>query len=300
MQVSQLNAEVFSSMPDAFRRDTHTAWSVARGSGPLHSFLEGPSFDRQGNLYCTDVCHGRIFRIDKRGEWKLFSDYGGQPNGLKIHRDGRIFVADAQTGVLVFDPLTGEIRSTWKGPEASPFRGVNDLHFAHDGTLFVTDPGTSNLANQHGRVLFQRQDNNFETIAENLPFPNGLALNPQQDALCFTTTRSLQVLRAQWKNQQLSNLGLFVQLSGGLAGPDGMAFCEDGAFVVAHSGLGVVWLVSQLGEPLARINSTIGIRTTNVAFDPEAPDQLFITESESGSILRVTLPVKGARLFSHL
>ena len=128
MQVSQMTAEVFTSLPRSFRRDTHSAWSEARGSGPLHSFLEGPSFDRLGNLYCTDVCHGRIFRIDKRGHWELFADYGGQPNGLKIHQDGRIFVADAQYGILIFDPSTGERTSTWKGPEASLFQGVNDLY----------------------------------------------------------------------------------------------------------------------------------------------------------------------------
>jgi gluconolactonase len=97
----------------------------------------------------------------------------------------------------------------------------------------------------------------------------------------------------------VANLGVFAQLSGGLAGPDGMAFCEDGSFVVAHSGLGVVWLFDRLGEVRLRIQSTAGIRTTNVAFDPASREDLYITESETGSILKVSLPVNGASLFSH-
>ncbi len=299
MSILQLDAEVIYRLPESLRRDVHSPWSEARGGGPLHSFLEGPAFDHYGNLYCTDVCHGRIFRIDRQGGWKVFADYGGQPNGLKIHRDGRIFVADASRGILVFDPLTGAIESTWQGPAGSPFRGVNDLHFAHDGTLLVTDPGASSLAAPSGRVLVQRPDGEFEAIVENLPYPNGLALDPGQDALCFTVTRALQVLRSQWKDGNAFNLGVFVQLSGGLAGPDGMAFCEDGSFAVAHSGLGAVWLLDKLGEPLARINSKGGIRTTNVAFDPEMPNELYITESESGSILKATLPLRGALLYSH-
>lgn len=299
MNVMQLEAEVLYRLPDSLRRGARTPWSDARGGGPLHSFLEGPSFDRAGNFYCTDVCHGRIFRIDRLGNWEVFADYGGQPNGLKIHRDGRIFVADAQRGILVFDPSTGSVDSAWHGPVDAPFRGVNDLHFSSDGTLLVTDPGASSLADPLGRVLVQRPDGGFEAIAENLAYPNGLALAPGQDALCFTVTRALQVLRAQWRGAKACNLGLFVQLSGGLAGPDGMAFCEDGSFVVAHSGLGAVWWFDELGELRARIRSKAGIRTTNVAFDPEAPDQLYITESESGAILKATLPARGALLYSH-
>jgi gluconolactonase len=299
MNLPRLEASPIYRLPEAFRCSHHTAWSQARGGGALHSFLEGPAFDRLGNLYCTDVCHGRIFRVDRQGNWTLFTDYDGQPNGLKIHRDGRIFVADAQHGVLVFDPDTGALASTMKGPVDSPFQGVNDLHFACDGTLLVTDPGHSCLAHPSGRIWMKRSDHEFAPLVENLPYPNGLALTPGQDALCFTTTRSLQVMRAQWKRPGVANLGVFAQLSGGLAGPDGMAFCEDGSFVVAHSGLGVVWLFDRLGEVRLRIQSTAGIRTTNVAFDPASREDLYITESETGSILKVSLPVNGASLFSH-
>ena len=31
-----------------------------------HNFLEGPSFDRDGNLYVVDIFAGRVYRIRSR------------------------------------------------------------------------------------------------------------------------------------------------------------------------------------------------------------------------------------------
>ena len=79
-----IKTEVFTRLPEALRIvGTHTAWTRARGGPPLHSFLEGPSFDRIGHLYCVEVAHGRIFRIAGDGTWELFADYDGNPNGLR-------------------------------------------------------------------------------------------------------------------------------------------------------------------------------------------------------------------------
>jgi len=56
----------------------------------LGNFLEGPFFDRAGNLYVTDIPHGRIFRIDAVGRWTLVAEYDGWPNGTAFHRDGSL------------------------------------------------------------------------------------------------------------------------------------------------------------------------------------------------------------------
>jgi gluconolactonase len=62
---------------------------------------------------------------------------------------------------------------------------------------------------------------------------------------------------------------------------------------VAHSGLGTVWQFDRTGEPVARFRSCAGIRTTNLAFGPDG-SSVYITESETGTILRATLPGKPA------
>ena len=105
-----IETSVYARLPEELHAtEMRSAWLQGRGAPPTHSFLEGPSFDRAGNLYTVDLAHGRIFRIAPDRSWSVFADYDGIPNGLKLHRDGRIFVADHQNGLLVFDPETGEI-----------------------------------------------------------------------------------------------------------------------------------------------------------------------------------------------
>lgn len=68
--------------------------------------------------------------------------------------------------------------------------------------------------------------------------------------------------------------------------------------MLAHTGFGSVWRLSPVAEPLQRIVSCAGISTTNLAFAP-GQRSLFITESQTGSILRAELPAAGLPLHSH-
>lgn len=296
-----VHTEVFARLPDAMRRSGETEWSERRGSGPLHSFLEGPAFDRTGNLFCVDICHGRIFRISPAGEWVVFAEYDGNPNGLKIHRDGRIFVTDQRLGLLIFDPHSGARLARLAGPPGSSFSALNDLFFADDGTVYFTDPGHSSLESPTGRVFRWREGRAPELVAEGLAYPNGLVLDHSKRALLIAISRSLQVIRAPLPptGARAEKCAVFLQLSGGLAGPDGLALDEAGSISVAHSGLGTVWLFDRLGEPLARARSCAGVRTTNVAYGGADRRSLFITEAEDGAILRARMDVPGRALYSH-
>jgi gluconolactonase len=288
-----VQTEIFTRLPDELRlHDRESAWTRARGGGPLHSFLEGPAFDRDGNLYCVDLAHGRIFRISPEGIWQVFAEYDGKPNGLKIHRDGRLFVADAAHGILSFDPMTAA-RTIVVGDLAGP----NNLAFADNGDLYFTDPEGSHLGNPVGRVLRLRTNGQLEVLMQGLAYPNGLVLSTAQDALFVALTHSLQVVRLglhgahRWR--------CFVQLAGGLSGPDGIAMDEQGNLAVVHAGLGTVWLISPLGEPIARLRSRAGVRTTNLAYGGTDRRTLFITEAEQGVILTARLEVPGRMMFSH-
>ena len=85
----RVETTVFTRLPDRFRKLKRSVWADAnRDTLEVDSFLEGPSFDRQGRLYVTDIPFGRAFRIDPAGEWEQVTEYDGWPNGLKIHRDG--------------------------------------------------------------------------------------------------------------------------------------------------------------------------------------------------------------------
>jgi gluconolactonase len=112
-------------------------------------------------------------------------------------------------------------------------------------------------------------------------------------------TRAQQVWRIPLNAHGLvTKVGVFAQLHGGLGGPDGLALDEEGCLLVAHTGFGSVWRLSPFAEPLQRIISCAGISTTNIAFRP-GQRSLFITESQTGTILRAELPAPGLPLYSH-
>src|SRR5262249_10775589 len=103
-------SRVFTRMPDKFRHKRRTPWAdFNHARAEIDSFLEGPSFDRDGNLFVTDIPFGRVFRIDRGGAWSLVAEYAGWPNGLKIAADGRIFITDYDNGLMRLDPASGQV-----------------------------------------------------------------------------------------------------------------------------------------------------------------------------------------------
>jgi gluconolactonase len=297
-----LETTVFTRKPERYRQPRRTAWADANRQGrTIDSFLEGPSFDRQGNLYVTDIPNGRIFRIDSRGEWELVCEYDGWPNGLKIHRDGRIFIADYKRGILQLDPVCGEVETVLGSAGSEGFKGVNDLVFSPAGDLYFTDQGQTGLQDASGRVYRLAADGQLSCLLATVPSPNGIVFDPRLDHLLVAVTRAQQVWRIPLGNGPLiGKVGVFAQLHGGLGGPDGLALDEQSNLYIAHTGFGSVWQLSPVAEPLARLKSCAGISNTNLAFGGQEGRSLFITESETGSILRAETPVRGLPLFSHL
>ncbi|WP_108661376.1 SMP-30/gluconolactonase/LRE family protein [Acuticoccus kandeliae] len=295
-----VESEVFSRMPDSFRRNEASAWANANKAGAhIHSFLEGPSFDRDGNLYVTDIPFGRVFRIDPAGEWTLVTEYDGWPNGLKIHKDGRIFITDYKRGIVQLDPATGAVVPVIETNHSESFKGVNDLVFASNGDLYFTDQGQTGWHDPTGRVFRLTADGVLQKLIDTVPSPNGIVLSLNERQIFISVTRALAVWRLPLMGDgMVSKAGTFIQLSGGLSGPDGMAVDEEGGLVVTHAGM-AVWRFDRLGQPTHRINLKGGLFGTNCAFGGPENRTLFITESESGTVLRADLPVAGRPMFSH-
>jgi gluconolactonase len=299
-----VNTEVFATIPDEFRVHgrTNTWINVQRGGADTGCFLEGPSFDRDGNLFVVDVAWGRIFRISPDGKKvELFVEYDGEPNGLKIHRDGRLFVADYRHGIMVIDPDTRVVKPHLDRSILDRFKGINDLVFASNGDLYFTDQGMTGMHDPTGCLYRLEANGRLVRLLDNIPSPNGLVLSLDESAVFVNATRGNSVWRVPlWPNNHMPyKVGIFIQLSGALGGPDGLANDRAGNLPVAHIGLGVVWLFNRQGEPLARINSCKGLATTNLAYGGPDNRTLYITESDSGTILKARLDTPGQPMFSH-
>ena len=294
MNPEVIQTEVFAELPARLRKSGTPPERLAAGKTAvaMGSFLEGPSFDRTGNLYVTDLAWGRIFKVSPKGEFELVIEYDGEPNGIAIHKDGRVFVADHKHGILYLK--NGDTVPVVSRYHQQRFKGVNDLTFDADGNLYFTDQGVTDLADPTGCVYRYTADGKLEQLANCLPSPNGLVFH--QNMIYVAVTRANAVWRLPLTpDGKVVRLGVFLHLSGG-RGPDGMAIDEKGGLAVAHIDMGAVWIFSHRGETLCRVNSCRSDAVTNVAYQGNT---LYITDSGSGCILRAKVPTPGRTLFSH-
>ncbi|QUX94619.1 gluconolactonase [Marinomonas sp. CT5] len=288
------DADVFTELPESLRRPNETSYWATRNKrgATVDSFIEGPSFDRDGNLYFVDIPFGRIMRADPAGNVSQIAEYDGQPNGLKIHQDGRIFIADFQNGIMQLDPKTGEVKAVLKDCDSEGFKGCNDLHFGPDGSLYFTDQGQTGLHDPTGRVYrWQPETGELTCLIDTAPSPNGLVLDVNSHVLYLAVTRANAVWRLPLSESgRVNKAGLFLQFNGGRAGPDGLALTAQNGVVVCQTGMGLVWVHDNLGRPIAIVRSPKGLGTTNCAFGGKDLRTLFITESDTGTILKVEFP----------
>ncbi len=296
-------AQEFSRVPEKFRKNKKSSWGDANAAGmELDAFLEGPSFDRAGNLYVTDIPFGRVFRVSPGGDWTLITEYDGWPNGLKIHKDGRIFLTDYKRGIMLLEPATGKVTALVDHRGSESFKGVNDLFFAANGDLFFTDQGQTGLHDPTGRVYRYDTAGRLTMLVNTVPSPNGLVMNKAENVLYVGVTRGNAVWRLPiMADGTVSKVGLFIQMSGGHAGPDGMALDAEGGLVVAHPST-TAWRFDHLGRPTHHVDAGDDIFCTNIAF---SGNDLYLVVSRpsakvpGGTILKATMPVGGKPMFSH-
>jgi gluconolactonase len=311
-----IEARVLTRLPDSFRRKRRSAWCDANKPGhEVDSFLEGPSFDRAGNLYVTDIPYGRIFRISPALEWTLIAEYDGWPNGIAIHKDGSVWIADYRRGLLRLapssragaSPTAGDPISILGHRNSESFKGVNDLTFDRDGHCYFTDQGQTGLHDPSGRVYRyspsspgeeRGEGGKLEVVMSGIPSPNGVALDTSGRFLFAAVTRANQVWRGPLlADGSITKVGAFRTFFGA-SGPDGMAVDVENRLVVAHASLGGAFVLNARGEVTHFVKSPAGSTVTNVAYRPGTA-KLVMTESETGTILEADLPAPGMELYSH-
>jgi gluconolactonase len=300
-----IEARVLTRLPDAFRKVGRTAWCDANKPGhEIDSFLEGPSFDRAGNLYVTDIPYGRIFRIAPDLQWTLVAQYDGWPNGAALHRDGSLWITDYRRGILRLSFPTrgsapiGNPETILGHRNSESFRGVNDLTFDRDGNCYFTDQGQTGLHDPGGRVYRLRAGGQLDLLFGGVPSPNGIALDTTGKVLYVAVTRANQVWRGPLlPDGSITKVGAFRTFFG-TSGPDGMAVDVENRLVVCHASLGGAFVLNARGEVTHFVKSPAGSTLTNCAYRP-GTNRLVLTESETGTVLEADMPSPGAPLFSH-
>jgi lactonase len=252
-------------------------------------FLEGPAFDRAGNLYLSSLLEGRVLKITpEKKVTTILEQKGLLPNGIAFHKDGRMFVACSSGKLISLAPdgtnMT-EIAARYQGKPAS----LNDLVFDSKGNLYVTDfighPGKAT----GGVYRFSADFTKVEPVLEGLALANGIAFTPSgKDLWIVETGRSdivfLQLLDDGVTIRPPAGCNIPFRFTGG--GCDSMTVDAEGNAYVCINGQGRITVLNPKGIPVANVlipgrDEGMHLAVTNVKFKP-GTDEAYATVSGKG------------------
>jgi gluconolactonase len=257
------------------------------------AFTEGPTADKQGNIYFTDQPNNKIYIWTTRGELKTFMGNSGRANGLYFDHNGNLLscsdmnnqlwsisVADTSYKILVADFNDMKLN------------GPNDLWVHPDGGIYFTDPlyvrpyWTRNPEMQQDgeHVYFLSADKkSLQRVTNDLVKPNGITGSPDGKKLYVADigadkTNVYNILA----DGSLSEKNLFASL-----GSDGMTIDSKGNIYLTGNG---VTIFNSSGTQIDHIQIDEPW-TANVCFGGSDRKTLFIT---SGTALySIRMNVKG-------
>jgi len=115
---------------------------------PAHSYLEGPAFDADGNLYVVDFAFGEVVCIAPFGEAAVVCTYEGAPDGLQAGPDGLVYISYRHNGIMRLDPSIGKTEPIC-GPENSSIRSsaraISQLPAMATSTLRIRETPISSI-----------------------------------------------------------------------------------------------------------------------------------------------------------
>ncbi|XP_058652390.1 adipocyte plasma membrane-associated protein isoform X2 [Onychostoma macrolepis] len=214
--------------------------------------LIGPeSLANIGDVFYTGTADGKIVKIEG-GNFHVLATLGkppcgsreyehtcGRPLGIRVGPNGTLFVADAYLGLFEVNPVTGKM----VGGRRLGF--VNDLDVTQDGKkLYFTDSSSRwqrrdfmhliMEATADGRVLeYDLETKEVTVMMENLRFPNGIQLFPDEESVLVAETTMARIRRVHVSGLNKGGMDTFIDNLPGF--PDNIRRSSSGGYWVAMS-----------------------------------------------------------------
>ncbi len=279
--------------------------------------LEGPSFDRQGNLLFVEIYGGRVLRLSPGGQLDtVFTEQGLNPSGIAIHQDGRIFLAACgpknaegyfDAGSVLVISADGTNRQTILPPSAGHV--PNDLVFDNEGGCYLSDFRGSSTRPLGGVYFLSAGSQAMRPVLPGLCAANGVALSPDGKVLWATEFGACKLHRAD-----LSAPGRIAQSGSSIPyhfigpGADSMRTDIEGNVYVAMNRQGRILVFNPQGIPIAQIllpgrEHNHFLRCTSLALKPGSRELFIVARDEVGGggtvIFRAGGLAEGHAMFSH-
>lgn len=277
-----------------------------------HMILEGPCFDRGGDLLFSDVSGGRVLRLTPTKKLStVFTSEGLGPGGLAIHKDGRIFVT-----------ALGDLRGAGKviaiAPDGSAPQTIvplsegympNDLVFDAQGGFYFSDfRGAS--TDPSGGIYYVSPDYKAITpVLLHIAEANGIALSPDGKRLWSTEFGRNLLHRVDLDSStQIAVIGTAIPYHFTGAAPDSMRVDSDGNVYVAMYSQGRVLVFNRNGIPIGQVllpgrDEGHNLDSTSMALKPGTNELYIVTNEGKGgkgaTIFRAYVFAKALPLYSH-
>ena len=235
--------------------------------GEGYKFTEGPIANAKGEVFFTDIPNAKTYKIGADGKPVEVSADNGKASGFAFGPDGALYGTGSALGALVkFDD---------KGQRTVVCDGIkgNDLVALHDGSFFITAPGTPD------QVMRVSKDGEKSVADTGIKFPNGITVSPDQTLLYVAESRTHWIWSFQiGADGKLSHKQKYFHLhapdTDDNAWPDGLKCDTEGRLYVATN-IGV-----QFCDQAGRVNGIVPTpngKCANLCFGGEKFDTIYAT-----------------------
>jgi gluconolactonase len=255
-------------------------------------FTEGPTCDKNGNLFFVDQNNNSILEWSADGKLSTFMKPSGYANGMMFDANGNLIAcADEhnQLRAIAPDKTVTVLVTNYDGKYLN---GPNDVWIAPNGAMFLSDPfykrtwwDHTTMALTNEEVFYLSPDRKIlKHVTDDLKKPNGITGTPDGKNLFVSDISARQTWRYDIQSDgSLTNKTLICKL-----GSDGMTIDADGNLYLTGRG---VTVFDQTGKQIDHIDVPEGW-TANVCFGGKNHQTLFITASKS--LYSIQLKTKGA------
>lgn len=242
-------------------------------------FTEGPTADKQGNVFFTDQPNNRILKWGVDGKLSTFLHPAGRANGMFFDAAGNL-IACADEKMELWSISTDGKHTVLAGEfEGKPLNGPNDVWVRADGSLFFTDPFYKRPWWNHNeppqgtqQVYFLSADRkSLKRVTTDLEQPNGIVGVPDGKTLFVADIRARKTYAYDIQDGGLlANKRLHCDL-----GSDGMTLDSEGNLYLTGRGVSVF---DKTGRKIQQIDVPEPW-TANVSFGGKNHGTLYITAS---------------------
>lgn len=256
-------------------------------------FTEGPSSDKDGNIFFTDQPNDRIMKWDLKKGLSTYMQPSGRSNGLSFDDKGNLWsCADEHNELWKIAP-DGEIEVIINNYKGKLMNGPNDLWIDPEGGVYFTDPfykrpwwDHQEMPQDKQCVYYLKPDHKTVILVENdLLQPNGIVGTPDGKKLFVADIRGNKTWSYSINaDGTLSDKTLFCEL-----GSDGMTIDSMGNIYLTGRG---VTVFDKTGKKLGNIQVPENW-TANVCFGNKNLKTLYITASNG--FYSIKLKIRGTR-----